>query len=80
MKELEQGVDSSSRDYAVTIKSNNSISVCFYIEQDKPFAIGEQMAEINEDAYMNGYNWESFFSYYLSTYAPEVGVGMKTDP
>ena len=67
-------------DYACTVKHEGSISVCFYIEQDKPLAIGDKMNEINKDAYMNGYNWEAFFDYYLSKYAPDVITGMDTDP
>ena len=65
--------------YASVVKHENSISMCFYIEQDKPFGIGEKMCEIKEDAYMNGYNWEAFFNYYLPKYAPDVAVGMGTD-
>ena len=38
------------------------------------------MQEINEEAYMNGYNWEAFFNYYLPKYAPDVCMNMKTDP
>ena len=67
-------------DYTAVVKHKDSISVCFYIEQDKPFAIGEKMNEINEDAYMNGYNWEAFFNYYLPKYAPDVLENMDTDP
>ena len=66
--------------YTCTVKHEKSISVCFYIEQDKPFAIGEKMNELNEDAYMNGYNWEAFFNYYLPKYAPDIMNGMDTDP
>ena len=37
------------------------------------------MKEINDNAYMNGYNWEAFFNYYLSEYAPDVLNGMNAD-
>jgi len=70
----------ADKDYVITVKHADSISVCFYIEHDKPFAVGEKMNEINGDAYMNGYNWEAFFNYYLSGYAPDVLNGMNTDP
>jgi uncharacterized protein YfeS len=68
--------------YVSTIKNDkyNQISVCFSNEQDKPFAIGEKMNAINEDAYMNGYNWDAFFNYYLSKYAPDVFEGLESDP
>ena len=66
--------------YVAMEKNEGSISVCFYIENDKPFIIGKKMHKINENAYMNGYNWEAFLNYYLSKNAPEVMVGMDTDP
>lgn len=54
--------------------------VCFYNEQDKPFAIGEKINKINQQAYMNGYNWEAFFNYYLSKHAPDILEGLQPDP
>lgn len=39
------------KDYVKLIKHDTTISVCFYIEMDKPFAIGEKMYEIDENAY-----------------------------
>ena len=66
--------------YATTVKHEDSISVCFSLEQDRPFSIGEKMNELNENAYMNGYNWEAFLCYYLSKYAPDVAEEMNTDP
>ena len=67
-------------DYTAVLKHDESISICFYIENDKVLAIGEKMNEINELAYMNGYNWDAFFNYYLPKYAPDVFEGMETDP
>ena len=67
-------------DYVTTVKHEESISVCFWIEQDKLLAIGNKMNAIKEEAYMNGYNWEAFFNYYLAKYAPDVTEGMDTDP
>lgn len=66
--------------YASVLKHEGSISVCFSIEADKPFNIGKKMNEINQEAYMNGYNWEAFFNYYLPKYAPDIMEGMSTDP
>lgn len=68
------------KDYIAIVKHEDSLSVCFYIEQDKPFGIGEKMEQINEEAYMNGYNWEAFFNYYLEKNAPEIMADMDTDP
>lgn len=51
----------------VQIYTNGSgnIVLLFQNEVEKTLAIGEQMNEINEEAYMNGYNWDAFFNYYL---------------
>ena len=38
------------------------------------------MNAINEEAYMNGYNWDAFFNYYLPKYAPNVIENMESDP
>ncbi|MBR3901800.1 MAG: hypothetical protein IKJ60_09695, partial [Ruminococcus sp.] len=43
----------------------DSISLVFYIENDKVMAIGEKLQEINENAYMNGYNWEAVLNCYI---------------
>lgn len=53
-------------------KINDRIDVWFYSENDKPLAIGEKMCEINENAYINGYNWDAFFNYYLAKNAPDI--------
>lgn len=67
-------------EYGCVLKHEDSISVCFYIDGDIPLQIGEKMNEIHEEAYMNGYNWEAFFSFYLPKYAPDIMIGMDTDP
>ena len=36
--------------------------------------------EINEEAYMNGYNWDAFFNYYLEENAPDILESMESDP
>ena len=38
------------------------------------------MNEINEEAYMNGYNWDAFFNYYLEENAPDILESMESDP
>ena len=55
------------------------IVVSFLIEWVKPFAIGEKMNEINENAYMNGYNWDAFLNYYLSKHDPDILEGLVSD-
>lgn len=67
-------------DYVASIKSEKYVSVFLYVEEDRIMAIGEKMNAINEEAYMNGYNWEAFLSYYLAKYAPDVLEEMDADP
>ncbi len=67
-------------DYVKINKSDDRVGIWFYNEDDKPFAIGEKMYAINESAYMNGYNWDAFFQYYLEKNAPEVLEGLESDP
>lgn len=68
------------QDYLAVIKHEDTLSICFYIENDKPFAVGNKMHELHESAYMNGYNWEAFFNYYLAKNNPDILQDMKTDP
>ncbi len=68
------------QDYVKTMKYEDRIGVWFYNENDKPFSIGEKMSEINESAYMNGYNWDAFFNYYLAECAPDLLQGLESDP
>ncbi|MCH5689870.1 immunity 51 family protein [Niabella sp. W65] len=42
-------------------------------------AIGEKMEAINEQAYMNGYNWEAFLNHYLKNNQPKLLEGLDTD-
>lgn len=57
-----------------------SITVRFYNEKKKPFEIGRKMNEFNEQAYMNGYNWNAVFNYHLSKSHPELLEGLDPDP
>ena len=66
-------------DYVKILKYGNIINITFNIEHDKPFNIGEKMNELCEDAYMNGYNWEAFFNYYLGKNYPEILEGINFD-
>ena len=74
------GEENNMEQYVKKVTSEDSVSVCFYIEQDKILAIGNKINEINEQAYMNGYNWEAFFNWYLSKNAKDLLNGMDTDP
>ena len=59
-------------DYVKIMKYGNIINLTFNI--------GEKMNEICADAYMNGYNWEAFFNYYLGKNYPEILEGIDFDP
>lgn len=67
-------------DYVAVFKDDESIQLSFFPEDERIMEIGEKINEINEDAYMNGYNWEAFFNYYLANEAPDVLEEMDTDP
>lgn len=67
-------------DYVKSFATDKYAEVCFYIENNNISAIGEKMNGIDENAYMNGYNWEAFFNCYLAKKAPELLEGMNTDP
>lgn len=58
----------------------NSITVRFYNEKEKPLKIGKKMYALNEDAYMNGYNWDALLNHYLSKLHPEILEGLDPDP
>lgn len=69
-----------SADYVKVNKHNERIDIWFYNEEAKPFAVGEKMYALNEEAYMNGYNWDALFTYYLAQRAPELLIGLESDP
>lgn len=66
-------------DFATKHEDDDQTSVYFNIEADEVMAIGEKMEAINEQAYMNGYNWEAFLNHYLQTNQPELLAGLDTD-
>lgn len=67
-------------DYISMIKGEDCVHVCFDIEDAKILAIGEKMNDIYEEAYMNGYNWDAFLSYYFRKNDPDVLEGIEADP
>lgn len=67
-------------DYVSIIKGEDTIQVCLYNTDAKVMEIGKKMNALNEEAYMNGYNWEAFFNYYLAKNAPDVLEEMGSDP
>lgn len=57
-----------------------NIVLLFENEKEKPLAVGRKMNEINEEAYMNGYNWDAFLNYYLAENAPDILESIESDP
>lgn len=66
--------------HIIVTEFGDYVQLRFEIEDDEILAIGEKMNEINDEAYMNGYNWEAFFNYYLEKNAPDILEGMESDP
>lgn len=66
----------------VHIYTNGQGNIVLYFgnENKKPLAVGQKMNEINEEAYMNGYNWDAFLNYYLTGNAPDILESMESDP
>ena len=67
-------------DFVRLTESDDCISVTFDIEDEQVMALGERLAEICEDAYMNGYNWDALLNCYLQKNMRGLLSGMETDP
>ncbi|MEH0155455.1 Imm51 family immunity protein [Limibacter armeniacum] len=72
-------MDNSFVDF-FTSEEYQSVTVCFHSEKDIPFKFGEKLNEINEYAYMNGYNWAAVLEAYLHQEAPELLVDLEMMP
>jgi len=66
--------------YVTIINSEDYISVPFYIEKERILKIGQKLNEINEQAYMNGYNWEVLLQYYVNKNYPKLSEHLEHDP
>ena len=67
-------------DFVRLTESDDCISVIFDIEDEQVMSLGERLAEICEDAYMNGYNWDALLSFYLRKKMRTLLIGMESDP
>jgi len=67
-------------DFVTKQEHDDQTAVYFNIEAEEVMAIGEKMEAINEQAYMNGYNWEAFLNQYLQINHPALLDGLETDP
>lgn len=61
------------------VKGENQVSVCLSIN-DYTLSVGEKLEEINEYAYMNGYNWEAILNCYLEKNHPKLLENLDSDP
>ena len=57
-------------DYVSLYTYQNDVSVSFAVEDPKIMALGEKLKALCPDAYMNGYNWDVLFRYYLEHTSP----------
>lgn len=76
----EKNMQDNSIGYVQVIRSDEYIIVSFDIENESVMKLGDRLNEIEEQAYMNGYNWDALIGYYLNINAPEVLIGLETDP
>ena len=67
-------------EHVSVIKDEDGVSLSFYIENDEIMQIGEELEQINENAYMNGENWAALIECYLENNAPEILEGYESDP
>ena len=81
MEEKYEGRMIQQREYVqVYANGYGTINLLFEDEKPKAVAVGQKMNEINELAYMNGYNWDAFFNYYLARHAPDILESIDPDP
>lgn len=73
-------VSDNDDSYVRIIDDGGGITVVLEAGHDKVLAIGEKLGEINEAAYMNGYNWDALIRHYLKSNAPDILEAMDTDP
>ncbi len=64
----------------VAVENCANVSVCFDVEAPKPYALGEKLYTLNEQAYMNGYNWEALLICCLEHNLPDLLEGLESDP
>lgn len=70
----------NTNEFVQVIRSDEYIIVSFDIENEAIMELGDRLNEIEEQAYMNGYNWDALIGYYLNINAPELLNGLESDP
>ena len=67
-------------DYLSVCKYKDWVSLSLEAGNSAVMAVGEKMEAACPDAYMNGYNWDAFFRYYLEKNEPDILEDMDADP
>lgn len=76
----EINMQDNTNEFVQVIRSDEYIIVSFDIENEAIMGLGDRLNEIEEQAYMNGYNWDALIGYYLNINAPELLNGLESDP
>ncbi len=67
------------KNYISIIKENEYISLAFYVDYDNVIQLGKKLEAMNENAYMNGYNWEALLNCYIEHNCLELLETFETD-
>ena len=67
-------------DYVISSQFSEKVFLTLDAGDSRVMALGEKLAALCPDAYMNGYNWEALLRYYLEKNAPDILEGMESDP
>lgn len=67
------------KDYIKIGKTDEYIDLAFYIENEQVMQLGGKLEAINENAYMNGYNWEALLNCCIEKNKPELCGCYDTD-
>ncbi len=78
VKELKERKEKEG--YLAYTESDDCVEVALFIDNEKIIEIGNKINEIEELAYMNGYNWEVLIDFYLRKEQPSLLEGLDTNP
>lgn len=76
----ENNMQENTNEFVRVIRSDEYIVVSFDIENEAVMSLGDKLNEVEEQAYMNGYNWDALIGYYLNINAPDLLNGLESDP
>ena len=67
-------------DYVTVFQYENKVGLILQAAAGPVFSLGQKLEAVCPEAYMNGYNWDALFRYYLEKNNPDILIGMDTDP